>query len=105
MEILLIHKTAGLLPPEMMTAGMEMGKKLCAKPGDFVPGGKLIGSYMARAKSLLVCIWDVPNLEALMPVLEQMKMGGWNTEVIPVDKTEVAIAKVEKAFQAMGARH
>ena len=84
----------------MMTAGMDMGKKLCAKPGEFVPGGKLIGSYMARGKNMLVCIWDVPSVDALMPVMEQMKMGGWNTEVIPVEKTEVAISKLEKALQA-----
>jgi hypothetical protein len=38
MEFLLIHKLMGVVPPEMMTASIEMGKKLVAKPGELVPG-------------------------------------------------------------------
>jgi hypothetical protein len=103
-EVLLVHKAIGVVPPDMMAASVEMGKKLTAKPGEFVPGGKLIASYMARGIMMIVCLWDVPSLEALMPVTEQMKMGGWNTDVIPVEKTEVAIVKFEKALQAMKAK-
>ena len=105
MEVLVIHKTIGLLPPEMMAAGVELGKKIVAKPGEVVPGGKLISSYMARGINMVVCLWDVPSVDALMPVLEQMKMSGWNTDMIPVEKTEVAISKLEKALQAMLAKH
>jgi hypothetical protein len=39
-----------------------------------------------------------------MPVGEQMSMMGWDTGIIPVDKMEVAIAKYEKALQAMQAK-
>ena len=45
MEVLLIHKLLGLVPPEMMAAGLEIGKKLLANPEAMVPGGKSIASY------------------------------------------------------------
>jgi len=93
-EVLLVHKVVGALPPEMMKTGAEMGKKLLAKPKDFVPGGKLISSYSARGIYMLVCVWDVPNVDSLMPVMEQMKMVGWNTDIIPVEKTEVWLSKL-----------
>jgi hypothetical protein len=104
MEVLLIHKLMGVVPPEMMAASIEMGKKLVAKPGEFVPGGKLIASYGARALSMVVCLWEVPSMEALMPALEQMNMLGWNTDTIAVEKMEVALPKLEKALQAMQAK-
>ena len=40
-------------------------------------------------------------MEALMPIAEQMSMMGWDTDTIPVDKMDVALAKYEKALQAM----
>ena len=104
MEVLLIHKPAGLLPPEMMAASLEIGKKLEASPEEFVPGGKMIASYSARGLSMIVCIWEVPSMEALMPLEEQMNMLGWETDTIPVEKMEVAIPKFEKALQAMQAK-
>ena len=104
MEVLLIHKLLGVVPPEMMAAGLEVGKKLEANPGAIVPGGKLIASYSARGLSLIVCIWEVPSMEALMPLIEQMNMLGWETDTIPVDKMGVAIPKFEKALQAMLAK-
>ena len=104
MEVLLIHKPRGIVPFEMMAAAMELGKKIQANPGEVVPGGKLIASYHARAIGMLVCLWEVPSIEALMPVGEQMSMMGWDTDIIPVDKMEVAIAKYEKALQAMQAK-
>ena len=104
MEVLLIHKPRGIVPPEMMAAGVELGKKIATKPGEVVPGGKLTASYHARAIGMIVCLWEVPSIEALMPVGEQMSMMGWDTDIIPVDKMKVALAKYEKALQAMQAK-
>jgi hypothetical protein len=104
MEVLLIHKPIGMLPPEMWTASVEVGKKLEANPGAIVPGGKMIASYSARGLSSIFCIWEVPSMEALMPLVEQMNMLGWETDTIPVDKMKVAIPKFEKALQAMLAK-
>jgi hypothetical protein len=101
MEVLLIHKPIGMLPPEMWAAALDMGKKMEANPGEMAPGGKLLASYGARAKSTVFCIWEVPSIEALMPALEQMSMMGWDTDTIPVEKMETAIPKAEKAVQAM----
>ena len=103
MEVLLIHSPM-TVPPEMVAARIDISKKLLAKPGEFVPGGKLIAAYGARALSMAVCLWEVPSMEALMPALEQMNMLGWNTDTIPVEKMEVAIPKLEKALQAMQAK-
>ena len=104
MEVLLIHKPRGVVPPEGMAAAMELGKKISTSPGEVVPGGKLTASYHARGIGMVVCLWEVPNMEALMPVCEQMMMMGWDTDTIPVDKMEVALAKYEKALQAMKAK-
>ena len=104
MEVLLIHKPAGLLPPELMAASLEIGKKLEANPGEIVPGGKMIASYSARGLSMIVCLWEVSSMEALMPLEEQMIMLGWETDTIPVDKMKVALPKFEKALQAMQAK-
>ena len=104
MEVLLIHKLMGVVPPEMIAAGLEIGKKILAKPGEVVPGGKLRASYWARAISMGVCVWEVPSMEALMPFVEQMNMLGWDTDTIPVHKLEVGLKKYEKALQAMQAK-
>jgi len=104
MDVLLIHRLIGVVPPEMMAASLEIGKKLNSNPDELVPGGKLIASYSARALSMIVCLWEVPSMEALMPPLEQMNMLGWDTDTIPVEKMEVAIPKFEKALQAMQAK-
>ena len=97
MEVLLVHKTVGVLPPEMMKTGMEMGRKLIAKPEEFVPRGKILYSVAALNSWMLVCLWDVPSVDVLVPVTEQMKMVGWDTDIIPVEKTEVWLSKLEKA--------
>jgi hypothetical protein len=104
MEVLLIHRLNGVVPPEMMAAGLEIGKKLNLNPEELVPGGKLIAAYGARALSMAVCLWEVPNMEALMPTLEQMNMLGWDTDTIPVEKMEVVIPKLEAALRAMQAK-
>lgn len=98
MEFILIHRPIGPLPPEFMKAGIEFAKKLLEKPEELVPGGKLIAAYGARCESLVVCIWDVPNAENLIPAFEQLNLLGWNTEVIPAEKMEVSIPKFEKAL-------
>ena len=104
MKVLLIHKPIGMLTPEMWAAAMEIGKKLLADPSKVVPGAKSLASYVARALNMIFCIWEVPNIEVLMPMLEQMSMMGWDTDIIPVDDMEVAIPKGEKALQAMQAK-
>ena len=104
MEVLLIHRLMGVGPPEMMAAGLEFGKKIVSNPGEVVPGGKLIASYSARGIHMGVCVWEVPSMEALMPLVEQMSILGWDTDTIPVEKMDVALPKLEKAFQAMQAR-
>jgi hypothetical protein len=99
MEVVCIHKPLSLMPPEMMAAGLELGKKIQAKPEEMIPGGKVKGSYYARALWAIYCVWEVPSVESLMPVAEQLKMVGWNTEIIPVDEAEVALQKLEKAMR------
>jgi hypothetical protein len=100
MEFVIIHKPVSLMPPEMMAAGLEMAKQIEADPEKMVPGGKAIASYYARALWCIFCIWEAPSLEALLPLAEQLKMLGWNTDIIPVDKPKVAIQKIEMAMQA-----
>jgi hypothetical protein len=68
---------------------------------DFVPGGKLIASYASRAKSFTVCIWDAPSAEAFFPLLEQIALAGWDTEIMPAEKMTVYIEKLATALKAM----
>jgi len=101
MEILLIHTQLGPVPPEMMVKTIELGKELAADTAKFVPEGKLIGSYKAIGQSRVVCLWDVPSIDALTPLLEQMNFLEWETEVIPVETMDVFIAKAEKIMAQM----
>lgn len=103
MEVLLIHSPM-TVPPEMRAARIDITKKVLAKPGELVPGGKLIAAYVARALSKVFYTWEVPSMEALMPLLEQLNMLGVDTDTIPVEKMEVALPKYEKALQAMQAK-
>jgi hypothetical protein len=103
MEYILIHKPIGLLPPEAMKLTMEKAKQLSANVQAFVPGGNLIASYYAVAVQEIFCVWDLPNFESIAPVLRQMMAAGWNTEVIPVEKSAVALANMEKMMQTMQA--
>jgi len=57
MEFILIHKALVPLPPEAGKAMLEFGRKVLTKPGEVVPGGKLIASYAARGQWTSVCIW------------------------------------------------
>lgn len=104
MEFVLVHKPVGTIPPEMMKFVVEIAKKMMAKPEEFVPQGKMIASYYAISQQAVYCIWDVPSLEALTPMLRQMSTLYWNTEVIPAEKAEVAVANIEKAMQDMQAQ-
>ena len=101
MTFIMVHKPLGVLPPEMMATGLEMGKKIAANPEAVVPGGKCICSYYACSQWLIFCVWESPKLEILLPLTEQMKMVGWNTEIIPVDETGVALQKIEAAMASM----
>jgi hypothetical protein len=78
-----------------------MAKKMTYSPEEMVPGGKSLFAYGARAKSMVICLWDVPSVDVLMPVLEQMNNIGWETDIIPVEKMEVAVPKFEQALKAM----
>ncbi len=104
MEIIAIHEPSSLMTPEMMAATIEIAKKLVAKPEAFVPGGKMLATYGGRTKMVVICIWEVPNLEVLLPAFEQMRMLGWNSEIIPVEKMEVHLEKYAKAMEAMAKR-
>lgn len=98
MDYIIIHKPMSIIPPEVMAGTLEQVGKLLARPGDFVPGGKLIASYGARNKSFVVCIWDAPSAEALCPFVEQLVMAGWETDIMPADKMNVHIEKLAKAL-------
>ena len=98
MEVVLIHKTVGVLPPDMMKTGAEMGKQICTNPGQFVPNGKLTSSVAALNSYTVICLWEVPSLDALLPVMEGMKNAGWVTDIIPVEQSLVWISKLEKAL-------
>ncbi len=101
MEYVLIHRQLGPVPLETMKNAMEIAKQLDADPSKFVPGGKMIASYKACGQSLVVCIWEVPTVEALIPLLEQMNFMEWETEVIPAEKMATFLPKAEKMFAQM----
>lgn len=101
MEFVLIHRPLGPLPPEVMKRGIELVKKLFAEPSKVVPGGKIIAAYTAYAQSLVVCIWEVPSVNALIPFLEHVWAVGWETEVIPAEKMTTFIPKAEKMLAQM----
>ena len=101
MEYVLIHRQLGPVPPEMMKKAIEIGKSLAGDPTKFVPGGKLIASYKAIGQSLIVCIWDVPSIDALAPLLEQMNFMEWETDVIPAEKVETFFPRAEKLLAQM----
>ena len=101
MEFILIHKPRGIIPPDVLTDQMEQVKKLLAKPDEFVPGGKLVASYAVRGKMLVICIWDAPSIEAVCPMAEQMDLGGWDTDIMPLEKMSVHLEKLSKAMESM----
>lgn len=101
MEVVLLHRPRGLLPPELVKAAIEVGKTLDVRAETVVPGGKLVASYSAHNQMLIICLWDVPSVDSLIPVCEQMTFYGWDTEIIPVEKAADAIPKMEKALAEM----
>ena len=101
MEFVLIHRQLGPVPPELKKKAIEVGKGLNADPSKFVPGGKIVASYKAIGQSLVICIWDVPSVDALAPLLEQMNFMEWETEVIPAEKMSSFIPKAEKMLAQM----
>jgi hypothetical protein len=99
MELLLIHRPKGILPPELMKASIEVGNQIIIKGP--LGGCRLLASYTARNQMLIVCIVDAPSMDDVIPVCEQMLMVGWETEIIPVEKSVVALPKMEKALAQM----
>lgn len=101
LEYIVIHRQLGPLPPEMYKKIIEFGKQFEADPTKFVPGGKNLGWYKALGQSMVICIWDVPSLDALTPMIQQLNFMEWESEVIPVEKVSDYIPKAEKAFAEM----
>ena len=95
MEYLLIHTMIGPLPPEVQKMIIETTKKR----KEIAPGGKEICSYSMVGIPGAVCIWEAPNIEALVPLLEQLKNCGIKTEIIPLEKADVSLAKWEKTIE------
>lgn len=83
-----------------MKASIEVGKRIVAG-GPLSGGGKLIASYAASNQALIICIVDTPSLDSVVPTCEQMNMIGWDTEIIPVEKSADATPKMEKALAEM----
>jgi hypothetical protein len=101
MEYMLVHTGRGIFTPEMLAPMMEQSKQLAANPGAFVPGGKLVGSWVARNKAFIVCIWDIPNVENLGPLVEMMEMAGWDTDINLTESFPAHIARTAKVMAAM----
>ena len=101
LEYVLIHRQLGPAPPEMLKIAIETAKQLEADPSKFVPGGKPIASYKARGQSMVVCIWEAPSIDALLPLIEKMNFLEWETEVIPAEKMSEFIPKAEKMLAEM----
>jgi len=99
-EVVLIYRPVGSVSPEGLKATIELGKKAIANPEEFVPGGKLIASYWARSQWFSLDVWDVPTIDVLMPMIEQSVGLGFNVELIPVEKQEAQMSKVEKALES-----
>ena len=95
----MIHRPRGILPPELMKASIEVANQIIIKGP--LGGCKLLASYTARNQMLIVCIVDTTSMDEVIPIVEQMMMVGWDTEIIPVEKTIVAFPKMEKALAQM----
>jgi len=100
MEVVLIYRPVGAVSPEALKATIELGKQSVANPERAVPGGKLIAAYWARSQWFALDVWDVPTIDVLMPMIEQSVGLGFNVELIPVEKQEAQMAKVEKALES-----
>jgi hypothetical protein len=101
MMYILVHKMRGYMTPEQIMPMMEPTKNLVENPSSFVPGGKLIGSYVARNKNYVVCVWDAPDAEALSFLVEQMELGGWDTDIMLGETMAQHLERITKAFAAI----
>jgi hypothetical protein len=101
MEYILIHTARGIFTPEMLMPMMEQSKAMAANPAAFVPGGKLVGSWAARNKALMVCVWDVPNVENLSGLVEMMEFGGWDTDINLAETFQAHLERIGKVMASM----
>jgi hypothetical protein len=97
LDVLLIHRPRGVLPPELMKASIDVGNEFIIRGP--LGGCKLLASYTALNQMLMVCIVDAPSMDDVVPIVAQMMTVGWDTEIIPVEKTVVALPKMEKALE------
>jgi hypothetical protein len=103
-EFILIHKPIGASSPEGLMMAVLSGKDMAANPKKFVPNGQLVASYYAVAQQGVYCIWDVPKFEDLIPLVRMMTVVNWDTEIVPVQKPEIALPALEKAMMDMQAQ-
>jgi hypothetical protein len=80
-------------------AAIDYAKNILSTPGKIVPGGKLIASYATLNDMMLVCIWDVPTLDALTLLVEQLNFLMTSTEIYPAVKADIFMSKFEMALK------
>jgi len=96
MLFVLIHRMMGLVPPEIQMHILEIIKKR----KEIAKGAKELASYAPIAYQGAICVLEIDNLEKLMPLLGQLAGCGVSTEIIPVEKSEVAMKNWEEAIKA-----
>jgi hypothetical protein len=101
MEYMLVHTGRGIFTPEIMVPMMEQSKLMANNPAAFVPGGKLVGSWVARNKALIVCIWEVPSVENLGGLVEMMELSGWDTDINLTESFPAHIERIGRVMASM----
>jgi hypothetical protein len=66
-----------------------------------VAGGKLIASYVGQVEDLVVCICDVPNVEALVPFAGQMFILAFDNDIILAEPLKVHMEMAAKLLKEM----
>jgi hypothetical protein len=101
MDFILIHTLRSTPTPQELAVMVEQTKMFLAKPGDFVPGGKLLISRVALNKGIFICIWNAPGIEALCPLVSQLEFGGWETDILPAETMEAHLDRSVKFLESM----
>ena len=97
MEYLLVHKMMGPLPVEVQRKIVEVTKRR----KEIASGAKEICSYKPIGQAGAICIWEAPSIAALQPLLDQLSNLGVLTEITPLEKSDTALEKWEKALEHM----